>query len=354
MPETETHTQPSIDPVTKKNPSKRPLSFFVVGVLVVLLLVLVGGYAFVKNQVYSGTTSETMLSFAALLHVPVAKINGNNVPFSEYIFDKTSLDLFYSQQPEGFPASTDQDISDQVLSRLLINELLDELADTYAVSLTDEDVLTAQIEMLSQFPDRAAAEQEISTMFGWDIDTFTERVITPIVLEQKVSDAFRVADNVDGPFQSKQAKARHILFQPDEDGNSDLAKANAEEILQRIKDGEDFATLAAEFGTDSTAQEGGDLGWIDRGVTVPIFEEVIFSLEAGQLYDQVLETEFGFHIVQVDEIRTVNDFALFFQQHLAEADVEVFGGIHNPLDVVAEVSADEEHAIEAPEVGEES
>ena len=81
--------------------------------------------------------------------------------------------------------------------------------------------------------------------------------------------------------------------------------AEAESTLLELKDGADFATLAAEKSDDSTAAQGGDLGFAARGVYVPEFEEIVFdTAEVGVLYPEIVETQFGYHIIRVEEKRT--------------------------------------------------
>ncbi len=75
--------------------------------------------------------------------------------------------------------------------------------------------------------------------------------------------------------------------------------AKAEATLKELKAGADFATLAKERSEDSSAKDGGDLGAVTRGLFVPDFDTVVFTkLADGQLYDQVLKTAFGYHLVQ--------------------------------------------------------
>lgn len=79
----------------------------------------------------------------------------------------------------------------------------------------------------------------------------------------------------------------------------------AEEVLQRALAGEDFAALAGEKSQDpGSAAQGGSLGEIKRGETVAEFDEVIFDkAEAGRIYPELVETEFGYHIIRVDELK---------------------------------------------------
>lgn len=88
--------------------------------------------------------------------------------------------------------------------------------------------------------------------------------------------------------------------------DSSKARAKAEDVLKRARAGEDFAALAKEFSTDPGSKDkGGDLGWFGRGQMTKKFEDAAFALQPGQISDLV-ETEFGFHIIKVQERRTAN------------------------------------------------
>lgn len=95
--------------------------------------------------------------------------------------------------------------------------------------------------------------------------------------------------------------AAYIAKHPELDTKQTRAKA--EDVLRRVRAGEDFAALAKEFSTDSSKDKGGDLGWFGPGQMVPEFEKAAFALQPGQVSD-IVETQFGYHIIKVDEKRT--------------------------------------------------
>lgn len=102
----------------------------------------------------------------------------------------------------------------------------------------------------------------------------------------------------------EMVRARHILIKVDKSASEEAkkkAKEKAEEVLKRIKAGEDFAKLASEFSDDRGSKEkGGDLGFFPKGRMTSDFEKVAFSLKPGEVSD-VVDTPYGFHIIKVEE-----------------------------------------------------
>jgi parvulin-like peptidyl-prolyl isomerase len=104
-------------------------------------------------------------------------------------------------------------------------------------------------------------------------------------------------ENKAAQFTSPETRcAKHILFNKDQ-------REQAEEVKGRLQDGGDFAQLAQEFSQDpGSAENGGDLGCLGRGETVPDFEEAVFGAERGEIVGPV-ETEVGYHLIEVTDIR---------------------------------------------------
>lgn len=99
-------------------------------------------------------------------------------------------------------------------------------------------------------------------------------------------------------------RASHILIKVDGPTMADtlIAKKKANDILNRVKNGESFEVLAGQFGTDGTKDKGGDLGWFPEGQMVKEFNDAVKRGKKGDQF--VLKTQFGFHVIKITEDKT--------------------------------------------------
>ena len=109
------------------------------------------------------------------------------------------------------------------------------------------------------------------------------------------------------PVVVEQTRARHILVVLDELTDEAAARRELAALRERILNGEDFGELARTHSDDTgSAPKGGELGWINPGDTVPVFEEAMDSLEPGEL-GEPFKSQYGWHVVQVLERREHDD-----------------------------------------------
>lgn len=316
----------------KEKPKTKPLVPFVIGVLVICLIAGIGVVGYGWMGVKKMSRSNFTMKIADMFQIPIAKVNGTSISYVKYVEDYNVLEKFYSNPPAGFAEQTPEQISDQTLSRLVANLIVEETAKEFDVEVSQEDLDAARQELLAGFADEETAKTEIMNRYGWSLDEYMEEVVRPLTLERKLQQAF----------MEKNGKS------PEE------VKAQAQAVLDRIKAGEDFATLAQEFGADGTREQGGELGWFGRGVMVPEFEEAVFALEKGELSDELVETQFGYHIIRVDDTRTndegeeeinarhilfqtianTSDFVEYMETQLIDAEIEILSEVHNPFDKV--------------------
>lgn len=141
---------------------------------------------------------------------------------------------------------------------------------------------------------------------GLDYNDFREMLKSDILLGKmsaKIKSEVTVtADDL------REVRARHILIAFKTPGMKDdpEAKTRAVEILTKIKQGENFASLAAKYSDDKgSASKGGDLGYFTTGTMVPEFEKAAFALKPGEISD-IVKTDFGYHIIRVEDSRLRN------------------------------------------------
>lgn len=109
-----------------------------------------------------------------------------------------------------------------------------------------------------------------------------------------------------GPFvqYEDQWLSRHILLIPSTIRDEESTKVEINDIRSRIIDGEDFSDLAKEFSEDpGSGSQGGELGWLGKGVLAPEFEETMINMNLDEI-SPVFETQFGFHFLEVLDTRS--------------------------------------------------
>ncbi len=192
------------------------------------------------------------------------------------------------------------------------------------------------------------AEDNLGTAYQEWLATLSEQAgvseaeYRQIIETQILREKHREAIVEDVPLVAEQARARHILVETEEEAN---------EVVDRLAAGEDFAELAEELSTDTgSAAQGGDLGFVSQGTFVEPIDEAVFNLPLNEVSDPI-ETQFGWHVVEVLE-RAERELspadydrsqAMAYQDWLSEArlaaDIEDFWTIdkapsENPLDLL--------------------
>jgi peptidyl-prolyl cis-trans isomerase C len=203
----------------------------------------------------------------------------------------------------------------QMLEAMILEHLLDEQVKKTGISVSDSDVNNKITEILSQqgmsidaFKSMLLAQGQDYEQVKYEIGKTVgyEKLIDSQLPSKDINDAEALAfyeQSKEDYNTPEQVQASHILVVPDHN-NPDVnqakaqAKAKAEKLLQQLKAGADFATLAKENSDCPSKAKGGDLGMFTRGQMVQPFENVAFTLKPGELSD-VVETQFGYHIIKV-------------------------------------------------------
>ena len=151
---------------------------------------------------------------------------------------------------------------------------------------------------------------ELPTIFGEVVPRLQIGEVTDPIRSASGFHLVRLIDRRDHDRQIvQQTHALHILIARDELTDEPAALRQLSALRERIVNGEEFGDLARAHSDDSgSAPRGGDLGWLDPGSTVPEFERMMDSLQAGEL-SEPFATQYGWHIVQVLERREHDDTA---------------------------------------------
>lgn len=112
----------------------------------------------------------------------------------------------------------------------------------------------------------------------------------------------RYQETLDVYSSAESRGASHILIKVEDETESESARARIDTLRERIVNGESFAEIARQHSQDTaSAEDGGDLGEIERGVMVQAFENALFALEVDELSEPV-QTAYGWHLIQLNEI----------------------------------------------------
>lgn len=109
---------------------------------------------------------------------------------------------------------------------------------------------------------------------------------------------YEIAKVIDTRMSPDSVDASHILINPALEGGMNQAEAKADSLKALIQEGRSFASLAEDFGTDGTRENGGELGTFPRGAMLPEFEEAVFNGKTGDLL--VVKTQYGVHLVKIN------------------------------------------------------
>ena len=258
---------------------------------------------------------------------PVANVDSQArkiVTFEGGAVTQGELDEFAKQS--GLDSSMSKDdpqykaAIQQIMPQLVSIEIAKAYAKEHDITVSDEEVDQEIAKIKEQVGDQARSSgQDLSNQEAYEQalkqNNITEEELREDIREdllpvQKVQE--KVAGNAEPSekeiqkFYEKNKEAqfttpeqrcvKHILFNKDQ-------KQKAEDVKKQLEDGGDFAKLAKEYSQDpGSAAQGGDLGCLGKGETVPSFEKAAFGAKQGEIVGPV-KTQFGYHILKVTDVK---------------------------------------------------
>ena len=210
----------------------------------------------------------------------------------------------------------------QIIEDLLFQKLMINQARIDSLVVSDEEIEAEISKRLSYFESQLGSAKKVEDYFGKSIDKI-ELELTKVIEDQflaqrmqtqltsaikvtpaEVKDTYSLLSDAEIPTMPTQVEVAQIVVKPEiTTEQKDKIRAKLNSFRDRVYAGEDFKMLATLYSDDpGSATRGGELGFVNRGDLVPEFERAAFRLKEGEI-SEVVESQFGYHIVQLIERR---------------------------------------------------
>lgn len=205
---------------------------------------------------------------AAQENIIVATVDGENIYSSDVV-------MLFQTLPEQYRQAGLGQMADQIVERLIEQTLVSNAARKSGLTETAE--VKQRIKVLS---DGVLQQMYLDNKIG----------------EQLTDDALKAAyrEQIAGAKRPEEIRARHILVK---------TEAEAKKIIAELGNKGDFAAAAKKHSTGPSGVKGGDLGFFSDGMMVPEFSKAAFALKAGEFTKAPVKTQFGWHIIKLEERR---------------------------------------------------
>ncbi len=255
---------------------------------------------------------------------------------------KSEIENQYQQVlTQGNYASVD--LKCRVIDKLLSNKLLLNQAKIDSVDVAETQVNNELDRRVAYMVNQVGSEQKLEAYYNKTIpeirDEFKPLIRDQMMIQSKQSDVVSTVsvspadvrsfynsippDSL--PFIDSEIEYAQIVI------NVPISKEEKQRIKdllngyrKRVEDGEEFSTLAVLYSQDGSARNGGELGFVTRGDLVPEFETAAFKLRKGEV-SEVVETQFGFHIIQLIERRgeQINARHILIKPSFQKSDIDI-------------------------------
>jgi len=217
---------------------------------------------------FTGSLSAQSIKNKAGNATVLATVNGEEIT-------QADIDLFYQELPDQMKQIPIEQVQNQILDRLIDQQLI---------------LGEAKKARLDKRPDieRKLAYEKTKILNESYLEIVLEKEVTPERIREVYNRAIALEE------KREEIKARHILVK---------TEAEALDIINALKRGGDFISLAKERSTGPSGKNGGDLGFFTADQMVPPFSKAAYALRKGETSDKPVQTQFGWHVIKVEDRR---------------------------------------------------
>jgi len=268
------------------------------------------------RSLVEGTVADSVIVTVNGVDIAESKVQALIAPELEKMAAKST------QLPAGFAEQYKKQLRQQAVENLVVEQLLGAEVKRAKIEVTEEEVM-GQIGKIASGQSPPLSLDDFKKKieeYGRSFDELKQQIRKGLgyqkLMESQLEGKIKVAEEDAKKYYSEnqaefqtpdQVRASHILIDlkptaanADPNQAKVQAKAKAQNLLEQVKGGADFAELAKTNSACPSSAKGGDLGFFGRGDMVEPFEKAAFSLEPGQTSD-VVETKFGYHIIKVTD-----------------------------------------------------
>lgn len=248
--------------------------------------------------------SSNSIADATVLFIPYASA----IADSEVTISDSELSAYLSKNQEKFKVGNSANLEYVSFSILPSGEdsasvisRITELTENLKTAGNDSSFVSQNSETQSPFVTVAPGDQLPASLSTNVAQLVKGETYGPFITANSTYVTYKITDQYEG---TPKMRASHILFGTDgmDDAGKAAVKQQAETVLADIKANGNFAEAARQYGQDGTAQNGGDLGWFAKADFVEPFANATYAAKSTGLLSNLVETEYGYHIIDVTEL----------------------------------------------------